>query len=846
MFHIALKGILARKGRILLTSVAIIAGTAFLSGVFVFSDTIRASIDRVFATAYENVDVYVRSENVLEGDFGTESRDRIPSDLVDTILAVPGVAEAVGDVQSFARITAPDGKDVGGNGPPTWGGVYTGAATSPWRLDAGRPAANGSEVVLDKASAKLGKIELGDSVTVTTSVAAREFTVVGIVKFGESDGSGGATWALFDQATAEEFVIGRPGLVDTIQARGDGSLSEDELAADVRTALEGTSAEVLTGTEITEETQSALQRGFSFFTTFLTIFALIALFVGSFIIYNVFKISAAQRQRENALLRAIGAHRGQITRAVFLEAAVVGLVGSLLGFAGGVALAAGITALLAALGLGFPDSSLVVQPMSLVVTVIVGLVVTLLCAIAPAIRAGRVPPLAAMRDVSIDRSSRSRKRLLVGCVFLLVALLAIAAGLAGELVLLGVGAVALFVGLIALGPLVIGPAAKLAAKPMTAIRGVNGAIAARNAGRSPERTALTAGALGVGLALVVAVSVLGASVKDSIRSSIGEQFNGDFTITSTDQGFGGLPLTLADELNALPEVDSAVGIGGNLIQLVEDGKPSTKSVLALDPASANQTFDLQFTDGAWTDLTPEGILVASDKAERDGLTVGSTLDAVFLDQSTTTLTVQGIFDSDDFGNLIVDRNLFAGSGIDQFDSIVLINKAEGVSEDDAAAAIGAVSDRYPTGKLETRAQFIDSQSGQVDGFLNFIYALLGMSIFIAVLGIVITLLLAVYERRRELGLVRAVGMTRGQVRSSIRWEAMLTALIGAGMGTVLGLALGWIVVRALKDQGLTTFAVSLPTLVVAIIGSVVLALIAAWIPARKAAKADILEAIATT
>jgi putative ABC transport system permease protein len=850
MFKIALKGVLARKGRILLTSIAIIAGTAFLSGVFVFSDTIRASIDRLFATAYENVDVFARSSNVLEGDFGAESRDRLPSSLIDTIGAVPGVAEVAGDVQSFARITNPDGDEVGGGGPPTYGGVFTDVGTSPWGIDEGRAARTATEVVVDRATAKLGKIDIGDTITVTTTVGARPFEVVGIVTFGDADGSGGATWALFTLEVAEEFVVGRPGFVDSIQARGDGSLTEEELAASVREALAGAegadSVEVLTGQQIIDETQTALQEGFQFFTIFLTIFALIALFVGSFIIYNVFKISAAQRQKEHALMRAIGASRGQITRVVFTEAAVVGLVGSLLGFAGGVALAATINKVLEALGFGPGDSSLVVKPTAFVITLVVGMVVTLSCAIVPAVRAGRVPPLAAMRDVSIDRSGHSRRRIIVGIVFMVIAIASIAAGLNGELVMLGVGTVALFIGLIALGPVVVGPSARLATPVMAKLRGVEGSIAGRNAARGPERTALTAGALGIGLALVVAVSTLGASVKDSIRNSIGAQFTGDYTITSDSQGFGGLPISLADELNALPEVGAAVGIGGNLLQLVEDGEPKTKSVLTVDPVAANGVFDLAFTDGGWDQLDPDGILVATDKAERDGLTVGDRVDAVLLDQTRRTLTVAGVFDSDDFGNLIVDRQLFTGTQTDVFDALVLINRAEGVSDEDAAAAIAAVAERYPSGKLQTREEFIDSQASQVDGFLNFIYALLGMSIFIAVLGIVITLLLAVYERRRELGLVRAVGMTRGQVRSSIRWEAMLTALIGAAMGTGLGVVLGWVVVRALRDQGLTSFALSPVTIVVATVLAVVLALLAAWFPARKAAKADILDAIATT
>jgi len=847
MFRIALKSTLARKGRLMLTALAIIAGCAFLSGVFVFSDTIQGSFNRLFANAYENTDAFVRSSNVIEGDFGAENRDRIPDSVVDEIAALPNVKVAAGDVQGFARIATSEGKAIGQDGPPKFGGVFIDSEFSPWRLAEGAAPTNGSQVVIDRRSAKEGKIKVGDTVKITSTPGARDFTVVGIATFAGSDTSGGATWALFDQATASEFVLGTPGFIDSVAVVGDGSVTQTELADTIEQAFTGRDIEALTGEEIIAENQSAVQEGLSFFTTFLTIFAAISLFVGSFIIYNVFSISAAQRQRENALLRAVGASRSQVTRVLFVEALVVGIIGGVLGFVGGVALATAIIKLLTATGFGPSDTKLEVNPSAFVITLIVGVVVTMVCAIVPAIRSGRVPPLAAMRDVAVDRSALSRTRLVAGVIFVLVAIGGTVLGLTGDAVWLGLGTVGLFVSLVVLGPLVAAPVARALGTPLRAIRGVTGDIAARNAANSPKRTALTAAALAIGLALLIGVSTLGSSVKSSIRDSIGKQFTGDFAVSTSDNdGFGGLPTSLADTLNTLPEVESATGIGINLVNLVEDGKPASRTVLTLDPTQAADTFDLTFDAGGWDGLDSSSLLMSADKAKRDGLAVGDTVQAVFLDQTKRDLTIVGIFENDNFGNLIASRALFDGQSTPIFDVQVLVRSAEGVSNSDAETAIRAVTDTYPTSKLETRDQFIDSQTSQVDGFLNFIYALLLLSVFIAILGIVITLLLSVYERRRELGLVRAIGMTRPQVRSSIRWEAAITAVLGAMMGTVLGLSLGWIVVAALKDQGLTVFSVSVLSIVIFVVAALVIAVLAAWWPARSAAKADILQAIATT
>jgi putative ABC transport system permease protein len=848
MFKLSLKSALARKGRLLLTSLAVIAGCAFLSGVFVFSDTIRGTFDKLFANAYENTDAYVRSSNVIEADFGEESRDRVDDSLIPTITATPGVSEAVGDVQSFARVSTLDGTEIGTDGPPKYGGVFTDSAASPWDLAEGTVPTGPDQVVIDRSSAKQGDIAVGDQVDVTAVSGARRFTVVGIATFADSDTSGGATWALFDLPTAQEFVVGEPGKVDSIVVRSDGSITDEELKARLSQLFVDDEVEVLTGQEITDENTSDIQEGLGVFTIFLTVFAAISLFVGSFIIYNVFSISAAQRQKENALLRAIGASRRQVTRTLFVEALLIGALGGLLGFAGGVALAALINTALGSAGFLPTDTELVVSPSVLVITLIIGIVVTLVCAIVPALRAGRVPPLAAMRDVAVDRSGVSRSRLVIGLVFIAISAGGTALGLTGDAIWLGPGVVALFVALVVLGPLIAAPVSRMLTAPLSKLRGVTGEMAGRNASGSPKRTALTAAALGIGLALLVGVSTLGSSLKESIRSTIGDQFRGDFAVSPSGDGdgFGGLPHSITDELNELPQVAAAVGFGGGQLRLVEDGEPVGRQALTVEPEFAQAIFDLEFVAGGWEGLGPDTILMSEDKATRDGFTLGGPAEVVLLDGTEKTLTVSGIYDSDVFGNLIADRGLFDGQLLNLFDFQVLVQAAPGVDADEAQAALQAVTDKYPTSELRTKGEFIDAQAEEVDGFLNFIYALLAMSIFIAILGIVITLLLAVYERRRELGLVRAVGMTRPQVRGSVRWEAVITAILGCIMGTVLGLALGWIVVRALRDEGLNTFSVSTSSIVAFVVMSVIVAVIAAWIPARRAAKADILAAIATT
>ena len=452
MLRIALKNVLARKGRLLLSALAVIAGCAFLSGVFVFSDTINDTISRVFATAYDKTDAFVRSAHVVKSDFGGDQRDHIDESLVEQIRKVPGVKSAVGDVVSTAVVTDKAGKIVGGGGPPQFGSVFNNAPSSPWRLKEGRAPVGDNEVAFDLHTLKLSGYKLGDKATITVSQAPKTFTIVGVVTFGSSDTTGGPTWVLFDLPTAETFLLEKPGQLSSINIVGDGSVSDAELRDRVQALFNKGDIEVLTGTQITAESQDSLAKSFSFFTTFLTIFAAISIFVGCFVIYNVFKISTAQRLRENALLRAIGARSSQVTFAQFVEALVVGVVGAVLGFACGVGLAFAITSLLNASNNGPGNTNLTIQPRSFVITFIVGVLVTLACATFPAVRAGRVPPLAAMRDVAIDRSGTSRRRVVVGVISAVIAVGGIALGLTSSATWLAPGVIGLFVSIIAFGP----------------------------------------------------------------------------------------------------------------------------------------------------------------------------------------------------------------------------------------------------------------------------------------------------------------------------------------------------------------------------------------------------------
>ena len=841
MFRLSLKMTLARKGRLLLTSLAIILGTSFLAGTSIFSATVNSTFDRLFTDVFRDVDAYVRSTSSVDTGFG-EQRAPSPISALETILGVEGVSAAVGDMQSYARVIGKDGKPLGEDqGPPTFGGIASSSVAGLWNTETGRLPIGPKEVMLDRTTAEAGKFVIGDTVRVNALSGTREFSLVGIANYGDISSPGGATFALFDQPTASEFLL-KPGFVDAFLIQGDGTLSDEALAKAIDAALlPSDKLETLTGAQITEETTSQIKTVLGFFTTFLTAFSFIALGIGCFVIYNVFSITAAQRQRESALLRAIGASRRQVTNSLLVEAVVIGLVGSTLGFIFGIGLSQALSALLNAIGLEIPTTGLTINSSAIFSTVLVGTIITTLSAILPALRSGRVPPLAAIRETALDVVTGMTRRMIIGLVFMILGVVALVASINGaEVIFLGLGVLAVFAGVLVLGPAISKPVAMLLGKPVARLRGITGAMSQQNAARNPKRTARTAAPVLIGVALVTSFTALAASIKSEIRESIGSSFRGDFALSVNSRGFGGIPTSVTDQIDQLPEVQTATGVGF-IAAKVGDESPF---ILVFNPKTADGLYNLEMIEGRQSDLGKDEIFIEQDKSIEKNLPVGSSVQVTLIDGRSIQLKVAGTY-KNAYGNYVVSRELFEGVATPLFDSFVYISTNTNVSDENARTAISAISADLGVGTLESRTEYIDSQAAQIDQFLALIYGLLFLSVIIAIVGIIITLLLSVFERRHEIGLLRSVGMTRSQVRTMVRWESVITSLFGAVTGVLLGIVTGVVIVVSLNESGISAFTLPITSTIFILIGSFIIGVIAAVFPAWRATRTEIITAIAS-
>ena len=848
MLRLSLRDLRAHVGRYVLTFLAVTIGVCFVAGVMSLIDTISQAFDDMYAGFNAGTDVAVRGEGqfALGAEFGGGiQRPRIAASLADWVGDVEGVAAAEGYVQGYARPIGPDGTPFGnpGFGPPTigtsWGEVE---ALNPFTLVEGRAPEGPDEIVFDKRTADETGYRIGDVAAVQTTVGVTEATLVGIARFGTADSPAGASVTLFDAATAQA-ELAQPGQVDTIAIQVDPGASAAEVRDAVRAELGATPVEVVTGEALIAEAQESADATFNGIRTFLLAFALISVLVGAFVIYTSFSFIVAQRQRQVALLRALGASRTQVLGSVVIESLAVGVVASAAGFALGIALA-GVLA-----GAFVPGVTTVVQPRSFLVAVSVGIVVTVVSAFLPAARAARIPPVAAMRDVAIDTAHRSVVRFVLGCLVGLAGSVTLGAGIAGATVrghsplrLSGAGMLGVFLALVVLGPVAVRPASLGMGRPLPALRGIIGRLAQQNAARNPKRTASTASALMIGLGIVSLFLVINASLRASLDATVDDRFSGDVVIDSgTGFAGGGLPGSIADEVNALPAVDAASGLRIGFAEI--DGQP--EPVGGVNPDTGFDLFEVEVTAGDVGDLDAGSIAVFHEIAATRGWQVGDQIPVVFGQTGARPFTIAALVGSKDLtGAYVMSTDAFDDNLPATGDNQVWVRLSDGVSVDEARTALEPVIAAFPSAEVQDVDEFKAAVKAQYDTILVLVNALLVLTILIAMIGIVNTLILSVVERTREIGLTRAVGASRGQIRAAIRWEALLISAFGVLAALVVGVSFGWVLVRALADEGFGVFALPVSQLLTFAAVTGALTLVGAMFPAIWAGRRRILSAIA--
>jgi len=844
---VALKGLLGRKLRAALTAFAIVLGVAMVSGSFVLTDTLRHTFDRIFDESYENANVVVSGRD--QPDAGEDTTQSFSAGVEPEIERLPSVAATLGSVEGDAALVGHDGDLLtsidGGIGLGVNGGENS--DLNPLRLVRGRWPAGDRDVGIDVATADDEAFDVGDGVGVVADGPRRDYRITGIVQYGTTTSLGGATIAVFALAPAQR-LFDRVGKLDQIQVAGEPDASPQELMRDIRPLLPA-AAQVRTATEQAKSDSSDTSEALNIIQYFLLAFGGIALFVGSFVIANTMSITVAQRMRELATLRTLGASRRQVLTSVVLEAVVVGLLASVVGLFLGLALAKGLNELLKAAGVDLPGGSLVFAPRTIVVSLLVGTGIALLAILRPALRATRVPPIAAVREGAVlPRSRLARFGLVTSLSVIAIAVAILGYGvfksgvaLGNRLLLLGLGVLLLFVGVALVAPRLVGPLAAMLGWPGARLGGAAGTLARDNARRNPARTASTAAALMIGLALVTFVAVLGQGVRTSFTDAVDELFVADYALTAGEGELPGSAVQAARKAPAVEAVSAITGARGHAFGedvRVNGVQPNLSSVVDMTWARGSARTPAQ--------LGRNGAFVTDGYADEEHLTVGS---QIYLEGPTvgeiSTFRVIGIFEEPKGGSPFGEIGISSAALMRLFpqpdNDFTFVNMRGGTNERNTTTLERALAD-YPGTDVQTRDEFKDSQLASLSTALNVLYGLLGLSVIVSLFGIVNTLVLSVFERTRELGMLRAVGMTRRQVRRMIRQEAIVTCLIGATLGIAVGMFLAALVTRALADEGII-FAVPYGSLAVFVIVAIVAGMLAAILPARRASRLNVLKAL---
>ena len=844
-----LRGLWGRKLRAGLTTLAVLLGVALMAGSYVLTDTINAAFDDIFQETSKGVDVAVVPKETVEREDGEPPG--FPASLLGHVRSVDGVERAEGTIFDQISILGDDGEPIQTEGAPNFAAGAQPEPFNPFDYERGRAPRTDREVAIDSFTADRKGFEVGETLRVVGERGAQAYRITGVARLGEVESFGGASVAVMTLPEAQE-AVGKEGKFDEISVAAKDGVSPEALKRRVAAVMPA-GVEVRTGQENADTQSQDTADDLGFLKTALLIFAFIALFVGAFTIFNTFSITVAQRSREFGMLRALGASRRQVLTSVVLEALLIGVVGSVLGLLAGLGVAAGIGELFKSVGIDLPNTGTVVATRTIVVSLIVGSLVTFLAALAPAVRATRVSPMEALQESAAPPRRRRPVVVVLAAVLGALGIGLLAYGLFGGIEdgdaaagLVGLGAVAIFFAVALLSPRLVRPLASAVGRPIERLRGVTGRLARENSTRNPGRTAATAAALMIGLALVTFVTVFAAGIKASIDDSIDDNFSGDWTLQNKD-GFSPIPAQAGREVAQLGGVEVASPIRFDESRV--EGTSGKHFMAGIDPASLTRVFNLEWEEGSQAtllELGPNGAILDEGFASKENLDVGDPMRVLTPAGKRVTYDVRGTFKdrTDFFGDYAIRNSTLAADFDARKDGIVLVKLEEGANANAVGASIDRLLDRrFATVESLDNQELKDSIASQINQLVGLLYALLSLAVIVSLFGIVNTLALAIYERTRELGLLRAIGMSRRQVRRVVRYEAVITALIGAVIGAVLGLFFAIVISRPLADEG---FVLSFPvaTLVILMVLAALAGVVAAILPARRASRLNVLEALA--